>query len=499
MSLYSRKQRWKILLLILALVIIILSLWYSNYIVNRVRNEERQKVELWSQAIEKRATLVSYTKQLFADLAQNEQKKVALWSEAMRVITNEDLDDFTFITRVIQDNTTIPMIVVDQKDKVIFNRNIEGVNEDPAILDQYLAEMKETYPPLEVNIVEGEKQYLYYQDSRLFSELRTVMDDLINSFISETVINSASVPVLLTNEWRDTVLRSGNVNNKLLQSELGLKQLISEMSAVNDPLRIELGEGEVNYIYYEDSLILKQLRFFPFVQFLVIGLFLLIAYLLFSTFRKAEQNQVWVGLAKETAHQLGTPLSSLMAWMDILRSNGVDEAIITELNKDVGRLETITDRFSKIGSKPEMQSEDINEVMEEALNYLRPRISTKVKLTLDTDNEENYALINRPLFGWVIENLCKNAIDAMGGEGDLEVDISNEMQHVYVEITDTGKGIPAKFHKTIFNPGYTTKKRGWGLGLSLTKRIVENYHQGKVFVKRSELGRGTTFRIVLNK
>ncbi len=499
MSLYSRKQNWKIALLIMALLIIGLSLWYSNFIVDRVREEERQKVELWSEAIEKRATLVSYTKKLFTDLAQNEQKKVSLWSEAMRIITNEDLDDYTFITRVIQDNTTIPMIVVDERDKVIFHRNIDVENPTEEKLRADLSEMKQIYPPLQVNIVEGENQYLFYKDSRLFSELRTVMNDLINSFISETVINSASVPVLLTNGSRDTILRAGNVDSDRFASEAGLQSLLAEMSAVNTPLRIELGAGEVNFIYYEDSMVLKQLRYFPFVQFLVIGLFLLIAYILFSTFRKAEQNQVWVGLAKETAHQLGTPLSSLMAWMAILKTKGVDDETITELNKDVARLETITDRFSKIGSKPEMTSEDVNLMLSESMDYLRPRFSSKVNISLESSSEEAHAMMNKPLFGWVIENLCKNAIDAMGGEGNLVLEVSNEMQHVYVDVTDDGKGIPAKLHKTIFQPGFTTKKRGWGLGLSLTKRIIENYHKGKVFVKRSEVGNGTTFRIVLNR
>lgn len=483
----------------MALLIIGLSLWYSNYIVDRVREEERQKVELWSEAIEKRAVLVAYTKKLFADLSLNEQKKVSLWSEAMRIITNEDLDDYTFITRVIQDNTTIPMIVVDESDKVIFHRNIELADPTEEELQAELLEMKENYPPLQVNIVEGEHQYLYYKDSRLFSELRSVMNDLITSFISETVINSASVPVLLTNGARDTVLRAGNVEAERYADAAGLSSLIQEMSAVNPPLRIELGEEEVNYIFYEDSMVLKQLRYFPFIQFMVIGLFLLIAYVLFSTFRKAEQNQVWVGLAKETAHQLGTPLSSLMAWMAILKSKGVDDETITELNKDVARLETITDRFSKIGSKPEMTSEDVNQMLAESMDYLRPRFSSKVELELVSSSQAAFAMMNRPLFGWVIENLCKNAIDAMGGEGKLLIEISNEMQHVYVDVTDDGKGIPAKLHKTIFQPGFTTKKRGWGLGLSLTKRIIENYHQGKVFVKRSELGNGTTFRIVLNR
>jgi two-component system, sporulation sensor kinase D len=497
MSLYSTKQRWKIALLVSALAIIGASIWYSSHIVKKVGDEERQKVFLWGEAIEKRATLVAYTKKLFEELSLNEQKKVALWSEAMRVITNEELDDYTFITRVIQDNTTIPMIVIDDHENVIFWRNITGVDVDDDVLHKELEEMRALYAPMQVNIVEGETQYLYYKDSRLFSELRDVMDDLINSFISETVINSASVPVILTNAAKDSVLRAGNVDEARLQAPNGLSALLNDMEAMNPPIKIELGEGEVNYVFYEDSLVLRQLRYFPLVQFIVIGLFLFIAYLLFSTFRKAEQNQVWVGLAKETAHQLGTPLSSLMAWVNLLEVKGVDKETIEELNKDVTRLETITDRFSKIGSKPDLQEEDVVAVLDEIVRYLRPRISNKVKLTLKPDQPEIVTLLNRPLFGWVIENLCKNAIDAMAGEGELTITVHDELQQVFVDITDTGKGIPSKLHKTVFQPGYTTKKRGWGLGLSLTKRIIENYHSGRIFVKRSELDKGTTFRIAL--
>jgi two-component system, sporulation sensor kinase D len=470
MSLYSTKQRWKIFLLISALLIIGVSMWYSNHIVQKVGDEERQKVVLWAEAIEKRASLVSYTQDLFEELALNEQKKVSLWSEAMRVITNEELDDYTFITRVIQDNTTIPMIVVDEKDQIIFWRNITGTDVKEEQLKVELAEMKTLYEPLKVQIVEGETQYLYYKDSRLFSDLRGVMDDLINSFISETVINSASVPVILTNANRDSVLKAGNVDPKRLADPSGLQALLEDMESMNTPLKVELGGEDVNYIFYEDSLVLRQLQYFPFIQFIVIGLFLFIAYLLFSTFRKAEQNQVWVGLAKET---------------------------ISELNKDVGRLETIADRFSKIGSKPDLQQEDVKELLEETVNYLTPRISNKVKIEFIAPDGPVHAMMNRPLFSWVIENLSKNAIDAMKGEGNLTINVTDEVKQVVIDITDSGTGIPSKLHKTIFQPGYTTKKRGWGLGLSLTKRIIENYHVGRIFVKRSEIGKGTTFRILI--
>jgi signal transduction histidine kinase len=203
-------------------------------------------------------------------------------------------------------------------------------------------------------------------------------------------------------------------------------------------------------------------------------------------------------MAKETAHQLGTPLSSLMAWVQLLESQGTDKSTITELNKDIERLETITDRFSKIGSNPDLKETCVKTIMDQAIGYLRPRLSSKVIFEINQEQEGNVtAMINEPLFGWVIENLFKNAVDAMSGNGKITVDIHHEIQNVYIDITDTGKGIPSANHKAIFQPGFTTKKRGWGLGLSLAKRIIENYHSGKIFIKRSEPDRGTTFRIVL--
>ncbi len=270
------------------------------------------------------------------------------------------------------------------------------------------------------------------------------------------------------------------------------------MADGNPPIRVSLGEDQVNYIYYSDSIIITQLRYFPLVQLLIIGLFLFISYLIFSAFRNAEQNQVWIGLAKETAHQLGTPLSSLMAWVELLELRGVDKETLSELNKDIGRLGVITDRFSKIGSTPELEEHSVEQVMIEAIEYLKPRISSKVKFEIsENQDREVYAMINRPLFSWVIENLIKNAVDAMSGEGTITIDIHHEIQCVYIDITDTGKGIPSGSQKAVFQPGYTTKRRGWGLGLSLAKRIIATYHNGKIFVKRSEAGKGTTFRIVL--
>jgi len=272
------------------------------------------------------------------------------------------------------------------------------------------------------------------------------------------------------------------------------------MADDNDPLVIELADQGRRYIYYQDSELLTRLMFFPYFQLGVIGVFLFIAYILFSSARNSEQKQVWVGLAKETAHQLGTPLSSMIAWIELLKMEGNRTEPVEELSKDVDRLQKITDRFSKIGSDPILRNENMVEVVYDAVEYIKSRSSRKMKYkVLQPHGTEIIAPINLHLFEWVIENILKNAIDAVGGEGKIEIDVMEEENLVIIDISDNGKGIPKSKFKTIFNPGYTSKKRGWGLGLSLAKRIVKDYHRGKIFVKQSAVNKGTTFRILLRK
>ena len=281
------------------------------------------------------------------------------------------------------------------------------------------------------------------------------------------------------------------------------KSQLKEMKSQHpQPIVLELNNrnNEKWYVYYKDSTLLTQLRAFPYVQLSVIAIFLLVAYGVFNSSRKSEQDQVWVGLAKETAHQLGTPISSLMAWIELLKSkfNAPDDPLIIEMENDVKRLEMVADRFSKIGSKPILHNHVVYEVVAEFVNYFKVRVSDKIEFVLSGDKQVE-ALVNVPLFDWVIENILKNAVNAIEGQGSIKVEIKENLvkEQVFIDITDTGAGIPRLKFDTVFQPGYTTRKRGWGLGLSLTKRIVENYHQGSIFVKDSELGRGTTFRIVL--
>lgn len=384
MELYLKKRRWKILLFLIAILIGTASLYYTNWLVNKVSVEERKSVALWAEATNR--------------LAQPDNG------------SNNDMD---FLLRIIESNTDIPIILTDSVCNIIDYSNIN------------------------------------FQEKR-----------------------------------REQVL------------ERKLRKMIRE----HEPIKIVVSPTETQYLYYRDSKILQNLKYFPLAQFGVISLFILVSYLAFSSSRKAEQNQVWVGMSKETAHQLGTPISSLMAWIELLKMQGVKPELICEFEKDITRLEKITERFSKIGSAPELICTDLKPVILSTVSYLEGRTSKRVKFITEIDKPIPFSAPHNPaLFSWVIENLCKNAVDAIENEGTITLHLSENSHTIALDISDTGKGIPKSNHKTIFEPGYTTKKRGWGLGLSLAKRIIENYHQGKIFIKQSEPGKGTTFRITLPK
>ncbi len=317
-------------------------------------------------------------------------------------------------------------------------------------------------------------------------------------FIFKVIENNETVPVIVTDST-NKILFHRNLDSTKVDEKNYMINKLNVMKNENKPIKIKITADVYQYVYYENSILLKHLFYYPFIQIGVIFLFILVSYIAFSSSRKAEQNQVWVGLSKETAHQLGTPTSSLLAWIELLKTKKESSEIALEIEKDVKRLELITERFSKIGSQPVLNPNNIVETTNLALDYIEKRISKKIQVLRNFSQNNIIAKINAPLFEWVLENLCKNAIDAMGSEGKLSVTIIDNNQFVYIDITDTGKGISKKNFNTIFNPGFTTKKRGWGLGLSLTKRIVEEYHKGKIFVKRSEINIGTTFRIVLAK
>ena len=468
-SIYSQKRHWKLLLFFIAIVIIGFSLWYSNVLVKKIARDERTKIHTWANALQTRARLVNSTQKFFNQVQEEERNKVELYAEAVQHVVKAGLnEDPSFYLKIIQNNTTIPVVLTDDKGTITDQVNTAFSADTIPDIQKYLKKEFSKYPPIPIPYYKNEVNYIYYQDSKVFTEMQVVMNNLVNSFFSEVVNNSASVPVLVTDSLQNQALFYGQVDTLQIHDSLYVKQLIREMSAQNEPIEINIAGQGKTLIFYKNSYVLTQLRYFPYIQLLIIGIFLLVAYMLFSTARRSEQNQVWAGLAKETAHQLGTPLSSMMAWVDYLETKDIDSETIEELRKDVNRLSTVTDRFSKIGSN------------------VPPEQPIVIPLNLQ-------------LFEWVIENLVKNAVDAMTRQGKITIDIVEEVKVVTIDISDTGKGIPRNMFKSIFNPGYTSKQRGWGLGLSLAKRIISEYHSGKIFVKSSVVGKGSTFRIVLKK
>ena len=380
-SIYDSRQRWKFGFIFAAVLIAILSVVVSDLLIKDLAREERQRMEIWS--------------------------------EATRVMTSENPSlNMQLILKIIQGNTSIPVILCTDQDEVVSYNNIE----------------------------------LPENDQTLF-----------------------------------------------------LKKKVGELKAKNPPIVIDMEDGSFQYLYYDDSTILKRLLLYPYVQLSVVFVFILLAFLALASTKRAEQNKVWVGLSKETAHQLGTPISSLIAWVEYLRTKEIDAFLLNEMDKDVKRLQTIAERFSKIGSDPDPVPTDLVESIQTALGYMSTRISSKVAIHADLPSHPIWVSMNDSLFAWVIENLTKNAVDAMEGHGDIYLRIEERDRLVRIDLSDTGKGIPKSKFKTVFNPGYTTKQRGWGLGLSLVKRIIESLQGGKIYVKSSELGKGTTFRIELCK
>ncbi len=381
MDIYRKKQRWKRILFLAAILIGVGSLLYTSRLVRDIEATERQKMELWAEAI--------------------------------RIIDGADFEtDMAFPFSVIESNSYIPVILTDSDKNILIHRNLDS---------------------------------LKFEDE------------------------------------------------KYLQRQL------AHASEENDSLVINLGPDEYQLLFYRDSILLRKLIFFPYVQLGVIFLFILVSYVAFSVSRKAEQNEVWTGMSKETAHQLGTPISSLIGWMELLKQSKLDQTMVDEMQKDTTRLEKITDRFSKIGSKPTLKESNLSSILSDSLDYMRNRGPKSVEYLLDIPENPILASLNETLFEWVIENLCKNATDAIEGSGRVILHAVETETGVIIDVEDSGKGIAKSRFKTIFKPGFTTKKRGWGLGLSLSKRIVESYHHGKVFVLSSDPFDSTIIRIILKR
>lgn len=318
------------------------------------------------------------------------------------------------------------------------------------------------------------------------------------SFVLQVIQDNETIPVIVTDE-QSTILYHRNIEPEKGADSVYLYGQLQKMKSQNQPIELILPEDQLQLIYYGDSFILLQLMYYPFLQLGLVLLFIAISYLAFSASRKAEQNQVWLGMSKETAHQLGTPTSSLMALLELLKTEPIHPKTLSELEKDVKRLEKITDRFSKIGSKPVLERTNLVEVTSQSVDYMKRRVSSKVCIDLDTEKEDVFVPLNASLYEWVIENVCKNAVDSMEGSGNIKIFIRDYAHEVHVDIQDEGKGISGRLFKTVFKPGFTTKSKGWGLGLSLSKRIIELYHGGRIFIMSSIPNVRTTVRIVLRK
>ncbi|MRG45901.1 sensor histidine kinase [Chitinophaga sp. SYP-B3965] len=332
-----------------------------------------------------------------------------------------------------------------------------------------------------------------------YRELLQASPDANLNLVGEIITTNTTIPMILTDDHGKIIDHRNFDSSKFVGQSGYLDEQLASFKKQHPPFIMAIDVHSNSYIYYGDSLILKQIRYYPYIQLLVVALFIGIVLFALSSTNRATQNLVWVGMAKETAHQLGTPLSSMEAWLEILKEKEENAPLANELAKDVNRLKLISDRFSKIGSVPNLEECNIVAQIDNMVAYIRKRAPQKVTLSLQSAEQEVSAMISPPLFDWVVENLLKNALDAMEGKGSITVVIENHPAHITVDVTDTGKGIPKAFHDKIFHPGFSTKKRGWGLGLSLAKRIIQDYHKGRLSVKWSEVNKGTTFRIWLRK
>lgn len=490
-----KKVKW----IILSITVLLagFALVEINIVSNQIRKSEQEKVKLWANAISQKAELVNYSEEFFANVALDEHRKMEMYTNILKSFDKMDMSsdaDFSLdYVRYIVDSSETAILITDDDSIITVPSELAGQKLEGDLLKDFSHNEPFHYR------IWGMPMTLYYKESKVYTDLRHVIDGFSNSFLAEITNNSVFVPVLIVDSLQGEVLGSGNIDEKEFDCPERLSDKICEMAEENDPIEFRLPNGQRAYLFYESTPLLKSLRWVPLLYLFVFIVLLLISYYLFRTARSMEQNRIWVGMAKETAHQLGTPISSLMAWTQYLEGKTFDATYATEINKDLNRLETITHRFSKIGSVPEFRDENVCTAIQNAINYLQTRCSRKVKFVTNFPDEELIIPLNNYLFEWVIENICKNAIDAMDGVGTFTVVVSSDTHHVYIDLSDTGKGMSPSIQKKIFNSGFTTKQRGWGLGLSLAKRIINDYHKGRIFVKYSVEGQGTVFRIILNR
>ena len=487
------KQRLKLIVLTLTIGLALLALWQVQRIADQVRQSEEAKVRLWASAIGQRNQMAAATAHFFQQATLDEHRKMQLYTDILQSFNDPDLStDLKFslaYVNYIVDSSHTPIIITKSRDSVItVPQELAGQKLEGSLLEEYTQN-----PPFKYRIW-GMPMTLYYKESEYYTQLREVLNSYSLSFLTDITQNSVLVPVVIVDSSRTTVLAHGNIDSA------EVTHLDLEKGFNSEPIEITLPDGHAAYVYYSSTPLLRSLRWMPLFYFFIAIVLLVVSYNLFRTARTAEQNRIWVGLAKETAHQLGTPLSSLGGWVEYLRGKEFTDQYAGEVEKDLRRLDTITHRFSKIGSVPELKDEDVHEATVAAVEYLQSRAPRRVKFNVTFPEGEPFvAPLNSYLFQWVVENLCKNAIDATEGEGVISIVASQDARRIYIDISDNGKGMSPSVQKRIFDSGFTTKSRGWGLGLPLAKRIVNQYHRGRLYLKYSVPGQGSCFRIELKK
>ena len=487
------KRRLKWILLALTVALALLALWQVQKIAATIRAEDQDKVRMWAAAVSQRARMVEATQRFFDEATLDEHRKMEMYTNILQSFNDPDMGtDLKFslaYVNYIIDSSRTQIIIANSRDSIItVPQELAGQKLEGALLEEYSVN-----PPFQYKIW-GMPMTLYYKESQYYTQLREVLDGLMRSLLTDITQNSVKVPVLVVDSAHSRVLASGNMDKMKVESGRWKEEFS------NDPIEIILPDGARAYVYYADTDLLRSLRWLPLFYFFIAAVLLVVSYYLFRTARSDEQNRIWVGMAKETAHQLGTPLSSLMAWTELLQGKVLTDQYSAEIQKDIHRLETITHRFSKIGSVPELKDESVSEAVRATVAYLQGRLPRKVQIITSLPEEDPLiAPLNRYLFEWVIENLCKNAADAMDGAGTITIVASQDVRKIYLDISDTGRGMSPSVQRRIFDSGFTTKSRGWGLGLPLARRIINQYHRGRLFLKYSVPGQGSTFRIVIRK
>ncbi|MBP3764136.1 MAG: HAMP domain-containing histidine kinase [Bacteroidales bacterium] len=491
------KTQVKITLMALLLALSLVALWQVQKVAHEVRLGEEAKIRLWANAISQRNQMADATREFFEQATLDEHRKLRLYTDILQSFNDPDqTTDLRFSLAYIHyivDSAHTPIIITTATDSLItVPQELAGQKLEGDLLAEYSHN-----PPFHYRIW-GMPMALYYKESQYYTQLRQVLEGYTRSFLTDITANS--VPVLIVDSSRRQLLALGNIDSSEVDTPAKLQRRLEATERSNTPVQITLPSGNRAYVYYEKSPLLRTLRWVPTLYLFIALVLLITGYLFFRTAHTMEQNRIWVGLAKETAHQLGTPISSLSGWLEYLRGKEFTPQYATEVEKDLRRLGTITQRFSKIGSVPELQDTNVRETVEQAVQYLEGRTSRKIHYTVSFPDDQPFiAPLNGHLFEWVIENLCRNAADAMDGAGTITIVGSQDTRHIYLDISDTGRGMSPSVQKHIFDSGFTTKARGWGLGLPLARRIINQYHRGRLYLKYSVPGQGSCFRIVLRK